>query len=388
MNGGTTYGLETIAWKDIISDRVIPKHLRKQKLMNACFHRKETHSALKYATGNKTAWNGTPFNPEYSHEQIQGLGVDSKPTTCPGLSLFRREMSSVSITEPSISDILSKVTNPEKNNLGTDIAELLTAGGAIAGIAEMFSPGTILGLAQEVSRMNLRGIAKGAIQIHLQAIYGYLPFYDSLMKLVFSLAHFDYWANNLGKTQKVTFKRIVNRENISGTHRQFVGGSQWSEATISYDGQFSVVRRYHATVYLNKTSFNPLEKFLLFLDYVDLSVDASDVWAVVPCSFVIDWFLPIADALKDFDNFASAELWSIGDTYVTEKIRFNSHFSKIRGTDWSGYYPNEPAGSWTSTINQFERRDWSPRISSFKGVSLPNGWQTASMAELAGAMFL
>jgi len=367
---------------------VTPKHLRRSKPNNACYHHKEEHSASPYVSGNKiNRKTGQPFSPPWSSISYDIPGSDNIWSPSPGKALYTRELRKATLVDPSISDILSKVTNPEKNNLGVDIAELLTAGGAIAGIAEMFNPGTILELAREVSRMNARGIAKGAISIHLQAIYGYLPFFDSLMKLVFSLAHFDYWANNLSRTQKVTFKRVYNVETSESFHYE-VGGAQWWWRTLPCDYQLSLTRRYHATVYLNKTSFNPIEKFLLFLDYVDLSVDASDVWAVVPCSFVIDWFLPINDALRDFDNFASAGFWSIGDTYVTEKLNFSSHFHDWEYEDSYGFFPNKASGSWETKIVDFSRYNWSPRISSFKGVTLPNGWQTASMAELAGAMFL
>jgi len=375
----------TITDTEEIQDRVTPKRVKRLGLINSVSHHKVSHTVDNMSGVERFKSTGLPTGNGSNYGCC--WSSPSSFTFTPGLTPYSEAQSGANIAPPSIADILSKVTNPEKNNLGVDIAELLTAGGAIAGIAEMFNPSTILQLALEVSRMSARGIAKQAISMHLQAIYGYLPFFDSLMKLVFSLAHFDYWANNLGRSQKVTFKRIFNRENVPWTF-----GFDTPDYRMFYKGSYtySVVQRFHAKVNFLRTSLNPIEKFLLFLDYVDLSVDASDVWAVVPCSFVIDWFLPISDALKDFDNFASASLWEIGETYVTTKTKFSSSlrgptFSEYTGVAYSDYTKR---GKWTTDISSFTRHDWTPRISSFKGVSLPNGWQTLSMAELAGAMFL
>jgi len=378
-------GSGTITDTEEIQDRVTPRRLRRLGLINSVSHYKCSHDVKNSSDIQRFKSTGLPTGAWNDYGWC--YSSLSSTTLTPGLVPYSEVQRGVGITPPSIADILSKVTNPEKNNLGVDIAELLTAGGAIAGIAEMFNPSTILQLALEVSRMNARGIAKQAISMHLQAIYGYLPFFDSLMKLVFSLAHFDYWANNLGKSQKVTFKRIFNRENVPWTF-----GYDSPPYTRLYKGSYSysVVQRFHATVNFLRPSLNPIEKFLLFLDYVDLSVDASDVWAVVPCSFVIDWFLPISDALKDFDNFASASFWEIGETYVTTKTKFSSSLGGPVSDSYPGACYSEIAkqGKWTTDISSFTRCDWMPRISSFKGVSLPNGWQSLSMAELAGAMFL
>jgi len=376
----------TITNPEEIQDRVTPKRLRRFNMVNALSHSKTSHSLTNWKDHQCSKSTGLPTG-VWNDNGWCFPGFNHPGTFTPAIIPYSEASKGVTLTPPSIADILSKVTNPEKNNLGVDIAELLTAGGAIAGIAEMFNPSTILELALEVSRMSARGIAKQAISLHLQAIYGYLPFFDSLMKLVFSLAHFDYWANNLGKSQKVTFKRIYNRERIP-----WEAGYDNSSGVLKYVGEYtySVVQRFHATVYFTRPSLNPIEKFLLFLDYVDLSVDASDVWAVVPCSFVIDWFLPVSDALRDFDNFASASFWEIGETYVTTKTKFSSSLNgPVENTYPGGQYSvTEKQGSWTSSVSSFSRCDWMPRISSFKGVSLPNGWQTLSMAELAGAMFL
>jgi len=375
------------AWEDVIDDVKTPRgyRLARYTAENAVYQEREFHSVSPWVSGYKIDKNtGSPYYPYWCCEYYT-MG-DAGPL--PGINVYRDMVGDIWTPDPSISDFLSKATNPNGNNIVVDLAELLLAGGFIKGIAEMFSPGQILRLAKEVAEMSKRGIKDSAISVHLQAIYGYLPFWESLKTLIFSLAQFEIWADNLVAVKDVPVV-IARRWDDTKALTYKKGPYAGSQTVLTASGSATIhcVRRFHATLTLNKSSLSPIERLMLFLDFVDLSIDASDLWAVAPLSFVVDWFLPISDFLKDFDTFASRDLWSLTNTYASEEIEFTSTYSNYRHYDQWGYYPGVN-GRWYSNMRRYQRFNWEPRTVSTKGLSLPEGWQWVSLAELAALLLI
>lgn len=72
--------------------------------------------------------------------------------------------------------------------------------------------------------------------------------------------------------------------------------------TVSYPNGITVDARYQCYYRPYGQLSNMLKQLL---DYSDLSLEVSNLWDMVPFSFVIDWFTNIGDILESIDNYMS-----------------------------------------------------------------------------------
>jgi hypothetical protein len=64
-----------------------------------------------------------------------------------------------------------------------------------------------------------------------------------------------------------------------------------------------------------------VNKLFALLDHFGTLPTSERVWAVVPFSFLVDWFLPIGDGLKGFDHaFIRSKLWELRYLVASQKI--------------------------------------------------------------------
>lgn len=68
-------------------------------------------------------------------------------------------------------------------------------------------------------------------------------------------------------------------------------------------------------------SMRAFNKASRWLDHFGILPTTERLWAVVPFSFLVDWFLPIGDGLKAFDHaFIRSKLWELRYLVASEKL--------------------------------------------------------------------
>lgn len=65
--------------------------------------------------------------------------------------------------------------------------------------------------------------------------------------------------------------------------------------------------------------FNPLANLYTKLDYLGLSPCLSNLWDLIPFSFVVDWFANVGDALRQLDVQFLANLYDVGSCTIGRK---------------------------------------------------------------------
>lgn len=81
-------------------------------------------------------------------------------------------------------------------------------------------------------------------------------------------------------------------------------------------------------------NYEPLAFYQFYdrLDQMNLTIHASDLWDIIPYSFVVDWFLPIGDYLEKYDKERALERYHVSNIWHTVSL-VESNPSRY---DWDG----------------------------------------------------
>jgi hypothetical protein len=144
--------------------------------------------------------------------------------------------------------------------------------------------------------------------------------------------------------------------------------------------------KYHNTlVYSYELPFGPfLRHFLAELDYFGMNLSISDLWDVIPFTFVIDWFADIGSYLEQFnllnvppkvviyDQCRSVKYWQY-DKVV---------YSDVLPVPWSPVNPSEPVEQELKVYIRWPDIRLPPQDKLVE-FGLPEGWTIVIGAALA-----
>lgn len=131
------------------------------------------------------------------------------------------------------------------------------------------------------------------------------------------------------------------------THTLHIGQSLHPQAEVVTVGDRTIISAYgHLNVYYDP--YAQLETEIgKFAEAVDLVPDFSNVWDMIPFSFVVDWFTNIGDLASNIDNYFTLTqqhkvLGSIRSRKVCYKYRPAGFFGSVQCTR----YIRQPSEGW------------------------------------------
>jgi len=160
-------------------------------------------------------------------------------------------------------------------------------------------------------RTLLRSTVRSASDIYLQNAFNVQPILSDMKGVISSLQSVKRQVNSLlaneGKVQKRHFRRFLNRSYVN-THEEFsYANSPWTgdgTSTIQRDVAYLDPTFCATLTYSYELSGLERENALLngYLDSMGVFTNPRIIWAAIPWSFVVDWFVGIGRFLQD--NFS------------------------------------------------------------------------------------
>jgi hypothetical protein len=162
----------------------------------------------------------------------------------------------------------------------------------------------------------------------LSAIFGWLPFVSDIKSLVnrfFSVREdVDEFLEHVDKRLTYHFQKALSPETFKDsewfepvlTTAEFEAGPQSSAWHFAEDIFSNVELQYELTREVKNVSFHAtleyryriplmenrgLQRLLAEMDYWGLNISISDVWELIPFSFVVDWVFNIGNLLREVD---------------------------------------------------------------------------------------
>lgn len=297
----------------------------------------------------------------------------------------------------SVADIENRIVNPEGYNFFLPLAELKDIGSLARSAVQMS-----VGIADI---LNSKGIRKNQLRAtplkaigellrtkdftgdYLTAVFGVVPLYNDIVSLQEAIESYqdhmaDLWGNN-GLWQNVYFKKTYRKSNTEHL---------WS-------GMCRLKRTSHRTTVLKSSVEARYELDFTYpsfavsgLNYFGLDVDWSDLWELVPMSFVIDWLFAVGDVIEDLDTTLITDKIKFKDGWISNKTNVSGNVSvdKIDGamntgnpTYWGPPYIIENGLVNDFAISSYIRHRYTPPLVS---TSQPRGIN--SIGKATSALFL
>lgn len=156
--------------------------------------------------------------------------------------------------------------------------------------------------------------------------------------------------------------------------------------------------KYNLTVrYIVRLPYPPdIEAILLAFGQMGLDLSLSQIWAHIPFSFIVDWFVPIGSYIADhFDSRLSRVVVEVPSSVESVKYRWKrSLISDVVSCDdfevippstfidkWSTESQVTPTALWAGRFYSRQIYDGLPPLPTYAGA-LPRGWKLASAASL------
>jgi hypothetical protein len=143
-----------------------------------------------------------------------------------------------------------------------------------------------------------RDVIKYANDTHLNVNFGWRPFLGELKRFFRGYTSFETRLARFIKNADQSLRRRVRRDPqqiaVDVTTHPFVNQSWGLRVTGSVQVEYVSAFRFLYSI----PSYGAEEmKFRAWLDTFGLNLSAADAWAVVPYSFVVDWFANVGDQL-------------------------------------------------------------------------------------------
>jgi hypothetical protein len=199
-------------------------------------------------------------------------------------------------------DLEKSIVNPEDLNLLTSLAEIGELKGLIPGLLDSLK---LLG----------KGSHKGLSGLHLGNIFGVSPILDDLKGVYNTAQNLDNHLKNLYDRSGKWTSFGVKRSGTINFTQVFNQGGLVIEKKVH--GTF---KSYITGEYTYELPFNWYNAGASFLDAYGLRLDASDVWALVPLSFAVDWLVNIGGILDRLDMTAITQTFNVLDVYKSRKV--------------------------------------------------------------------
>jgi hypothetical protein len=195
---------------------------------------------------------------------------------------------------PTWKDIEAKIVNPFGNNLAVSLFEL----------------GDIKETLASFKSRDLR-------DWHLGTVFGVLPIVSDVAKLYRSVKNMEDHFNSLfgrsGEWSSIRFKRKSSGNKITG--------SFYSDGhLIDVRTQWETVSRFSCKAKWS-LPFGKVNFTRAWGNYLGLNVDPSDIWAVVPLSFIVDWVYNIDGWLESLDTSTITSSLDLKDCYCSSKVK-------------------------------------------------------------------
>lgn len=257
-------------------------------------------------------------------------------------------------------------------------------------------------------------------QANLSANFGWLPFISDLKEMFERLMNLrktvTEFIDNSSKLLTYHFRRSIDPLDIkesdfwlpsSGYLETYVPNESYVMSGIysvgvNYQRRKEAQVEYHATAYFhyNVPYQGTFAKIFAALDRFGFNVSLSDVWEIVPFSFVVDWFLDIQSLIEtlDFTNvpvqivihdfcdsisFDYAEKLVV-DPDVQEPVRVVPCGTHAQDTPLSGWTvpPSFPGSEYHEHGYYRWTGKWTVDLTEFPQLRTPKGTQIVLLANL------
>lgn len=185
---------------------------------------------------------------------------------------------------------------------------------------------------------------KDVASAHLGYVFGVKPIISDLQGIAKAIANQDDHWRRLHDGNKETI-RWKSNDVLTFDDIPYFTGIPQDEFRIR--GETKISRTITVVA-----SWKPPTNFIRpFLDYFGLQPDASDIWALVPLSFVVDWFAGVGDALSKLDT-----------TGISQSLEINSVYSSVKAEGTYEFIGEKRSHLWESSSSDGQVMctvDWS-----------------------------
>lgn len=142
-----------------------------------------------------------------------------------------------------------------------------------------------------------RSALKYANGQHLNYAFGWRPFLNDVKNTFRGLSTFEERLSKFVNQANTDLRRHASDQSESSGSYVWNGGA-W-EATLSW----SFTAKHTSTFWMNYSVPNYSERELrvrAYLDTLGLQINLANIWAVIPWSFVVDWFVGVGKYLDAY----------------------------------------------------------------------------------------
>jgi hypothetical protein len=177
--------------------------------------------------------------------------------------------------------------------------------------------------------------------------FGVKPFLDDVQKTATAVGRLN------DEVARLTSKRFTVRGKFKDSTTQSWGDSGLNPTTL---GSWTTVNTYTrktettfvvgAIKRLNPTKIPTMDtlKWALIRDQLGLTLNATDIWEVIPYSFVVDWFLPVQTFLEQFATQPASD-WIIAEGW------WRSAKTETNGTATEVIQPYAPGNNTVTDVS-------------------------------------
>lgn len=306
--------------------------------------------------GLPSSWGTSPPDPLAYQFSIRASDLYSSETSL--------------LAEKALGKIRDKVKNQKINlaNIAVEAHKTIDMIGILASrLASVlidFKNGHLLKAASSLFPKNAKEMANEWLLLQ----YGIRPLITDINGAISELQ--SYGAKQ--KTKKyVATATFPIREEIDANDSWY--GVKFSEATLKSTGKIVVKYRVTATI---------TDQLMEDLNRLGVTNLASGAWEAIPFSFVVDWFLPIANWINRLDALQGWEVSSITKTTFSKVT--HSFVGYVGGTTHDGWTWEDEVVNWEKNVVACEREI----LTSVPDMPFPHFKNPISSMHIANAIAL
>lgn len=203
-----------------------------------------------------------------------------------------------------------------------------------------------------------REALKYANSQHLSYNFGWKPFVRDIKNTFKGLSDFDArlakFASNAGKRLTEHRSDSYSQLTSSGVFNplpELYPGFQWAQTSVERTYTYHCATTVQMTYGIPEYSQNEL-KVRAYLDTLGLHVNPSNIWAVLPWSFVVDWFVDVGNHLEQYQSDWTQPWIDIHQACTSRKIVEGKGVYTIKCVGCEG---SPVLGTFTATVRCYDR---------------------------------
>lgn len=346
---GSYYGHERTTFAETLEGRYGKRHKRKYRSQNAVIHQKETVISRGYTEWDYQGWGSRyfeleaePRRGEWLHNQLWSQMSDLEYKLLHGL---QKRLQPTDLSFNLFNFLYEAREIPSLLDPAKVVMKRMTS---------RIPRGTFKKAGGKEARKWLRGTLNDIADTYLGATFGWVPTYsdgNALMERVQHLSDSYKAITRLRDTvQRFAFSQDLP---VGPVYAGRAVDPNVIDADNSENEVTLFVKKAKCTVSGSYRYEIPMLESFVFLssamDNAGLHFDLATIWNAVPFSWLVDWVVPIGDALEA-DRKPWTEIVPVVEGTISWKIEYEIRYPKLSYAKWAGrLYTSQEPGLLTGT---------------------------------------